>query len=99
MCAAALTISETQFASVNDLVTLRCNLSYKKHLPEDTKIEWFDGPLPIKSGVNGVTIEYITTDAKMESLINIDQVKNFHFGQYKCKAEGLTASTLLVPKG
>ena len=98
-----LTTSEVQFASVNDLVTLRCSLSYK-HLPENVKIEWFDGPLAITAGVNGMTMEHTKTNAKLESLLTIPRVEHFHFGQYKCKATGiegqsLTANTLLMPRG
>lgn len=93
-----------QFASVNDLVTLQCSLSYKQHLPSNVEIQWFDGPLPIKTGVNGITIKNTKTDAKLESLLIIDKVMDFHFGQYNCKVTGnkgqpLTADTLLIPTG
>ena len=100
-----LTTSEVQFASVSDPVTLRCSLSYKHHhLPDNVKIQWFDGPLAITSGVNGITMEDTRTDAKLESLLIISRVEHFHFGQYKCEATGsegqsVTANTLLMPRG
>lgn len=93
-----------QFASVNDSVTLRCTLSYKRHLPESVKIQWFDGPLAVTARVNSVTMKYTKTNAKLESQLIISGVKEFHFGQYKCEANGiegqsLTASTHLMPRG
>ena len=105
LCAAtSLTASEMQFASVNDSVTLWCSLSHKHHLPENVKIEWFDGPLPIKTGLNGIIIKHTKTNAKLESQMIIDEVENFHFGQYNCKSTGkkgqlLMANTFLLPKG
>ena len=100
----SLTASEMQFASVNDSVTLWCNLSHKHHLPENAKIEWFDGPLPIKTALNGITITYTKTNAKLESQIIIDTVENFHFGQYTCQSTGnkgqlLAANTFLLATG
>ena len=90
-----------QFASINDLVTLHCSVNYSKHLPENIKIEWFDGTLPIKTAANGMTIEHTKMDTKLESLLIIDQVKDFHFGQYSCKLAGINvkANTLLLPNG
>ena len=93
-----------QFASVNDSVTLWCSLSHKHHLSKDVKIEWFDGPLPIKTAFNGITIKHNKTKAKLESQMIINKVENFHFGQYNCKStdnkgELLVANTSLLPRG
>ena len=93
-----------QFASVNDSVTLWCNLTHKHHLPENAEIEWFDGPLPIKTALNGITIMLTKTNTKLESRMIIDTVENFHFGQYNCQSTGnrgqlLAANTSLLQRG
>jgi len=101
--AVSLTITERQFASVNDSVTLSCRLRHKHHLSDHVKIEWFDGPLPITPATNGITIEHTKTHDMLASQIIINQVENFHFGQYNCKCVTeelpLVASSFLLPKG
>ena len=96
--------SNITFASLNDSVMLWCNLSHKPHLPENVKIEWFDGPLPIKTALNGIIIKHTKTSDKLESQLIIDKVDNFHFGQYSCKSAGmeeqpLVANAFLLPRG
>ena len=93
-----------QFASIDDSVMLSCSLRHKHQQPDNVKIEWFDGPLPITPATNGIMIEHTKTHAMLESHLIIKKVENFHFGQYNCKCvvtgeHPLVATSFLLPKG
>jgi len=93
-----------QFLSINDSVQIHCHFKNDdKQLAGDIKIEWFDGPLPLKTVTNGITIKDSKTDTMIKSTLVFKKIQDLHFGRYTCKATSIkgtikTATTSLLTK-
>jgi len=104
-CFAELAITPVQFLSINDSVKIHCHFKHDdKQLANDIKLEWFDGPLPMKAATNGITIKDSKTVTTIKSTLVFDKIQDLHFGRYTCKATSIkgaikTATTSLLTKG